>query len=296
MCKCWFFNFSKDADERMDTKWPNTHENCPYFFRIYAQIWQLFFLELTEETNIKHCEVSCCMNEQKYSKVYLCAPLGGEHKTKTSHKLKGNTNRESVHFCLFVPYFSPLSNVPQRVFAWGPILERSPVKTSSLKKKSSNNHCPLITRQLFSSCVPKSPVRFKVHWSPTQAPQNRSVRLREPNPEQRGAHYPHSTSTERPDSILHYLPVMRLSLSPPDACRGRRARPSVQRALSAVVWVHLGAIRGHTHTPLCRLALCEINASTGTSNKFCISTDAAVHAAAANQSERRELRGRDKRF
>lgn len=72
------------------------------------------------------------MNDQEYSKVFLYALLGGEHKTKTSHKLEGNTNRESVHFCLLIPYFSPLSDVPERVFVLGPILKRSPIKTSSL--------------------------------------------------------------------------------------------------------------------------------------------------------------------
>lgn len=78
----------------------------------------------------------------------------------------------------------------------------------------------------------------------------------------------------------------------------RCARPSASRASSAVVRVHWGAIHRHTHSQssLCRLAPCEINASTGSSNKFCISTDAAVHGASANQSSRRELRGWDKGF
>lgn len=56
------------------------------------------------------------------------------------------------------------------------------------------------------------PCDGKVHkrGCPTQAPENRSVRLRDLSPEQRGVHYPHSTTTERLDSILHPLPVMRL--------------------------------------------------------------------------------------
>lgn len=37
----------------------------------------------------------------------------------------------------------------------------------------------------------------------TQAPENRGVCLRDLKPEQRGVHYPHSTTTERLDSILH---------------------------------------------------------------------------------------------
>ena len=36
-----------------------------------------------------------------------------------------------------------------------------------------------------------------------QAPENRGVCLRDLKPEQRGVHYPHSTTTERLDSILH---------------------------------------------------------------------------------------------
>ncbi|KAI9521830.1 hypothetical protein NQZ68_003985 [Dissostichus eleginoides] len=104
----------------------------------------------------------------------------------------------------------------------------------------------------------------------TGEPVNRGVRLRELIPEQRGMHYPLSTTAERLDSILHPLPVMRLAAK--------------RFCLK------------YTHTLLCRLALCEINASRGASNKFCISAAASIHEGSANQNDRRKLRGRDKLF
>lgn len=112
--------------------------------------------------------------------------------------------------------------------------------------------------------VAKSPVWWKVHkhGSPTQGtgePERPS--LRDLNPEQSGVHYPHSTTTERLDSILHPLPVMRLcsgssafALSPfrlrfvPNVCV-----PPFTRLLSGVVWVHLGSdsqIHSHSALPL----------------------------------------------
>lgn len=98
------------------------------------------------------------------------------------------------------------------------------------EKKFSNKYCPPMSFKISitaeQACNHSSPVRWKVHKreSPTEAPENRSVRLRDLNPEQRGVHYPHSTTTERLDSILQSLPVMRspakhLGLRPLNAFR-----------------------------------------------------------------------------
>lgn len=55
--------------------------------------------------------------------------------------------------------------------------------------------------------------------------------------------------------------------------------------------MHLGAIHRYTRCPLYRLALCEINESRGTSNKFCISTATAIHEISANHREHGKLEG-----
>lgn len=83
------------------------------------------------------------------------------------------------------------------------------------------------------------------------------------------------------------------SSSPKCASFPRCARPRASRASSAA----LGSdSQTHSHSSLCLLAPCEINASTGSSNKFCISTDAAVRGASANQRRRRRLGGAGQRL
>lgn len=121
------------------------------------------------------------MLQQERPKIFQSfslALLGGEHKTKTSHELKtqrtikGKTIRNSVDFCQ-----KSLILVQFQMFQ-GAFLCRSHTgkkeevqleekNTSSLTLRegggSSNNHCPLLTRQLFGSSLSKSPVELKVH-------------------------------------------------------------------------------------------------------------------------------------
>lgn len=122
-----------------------------------------------------------------------------------------------------------MSNVPEPLLVESPIMEtRRRVQlepcsshcfcVSEEKNLSLNKYCPPIFKNLNNRCAGVKPEvhcdgKVHEHGSPTQAPGNRSARLRDLDPEQRGVHYPHSTTTERLVSIVHPLPVMRLAVT-----------------------------------------------------------------------------------
>lgn len=201
---------------------------CPGFC---ACTWLLFFLPLIKQTKAKLYYSVHCKSGLSYSKVFLCAFLQDERGTKhLVNKIKEEwwrSHREYDSFCHLFHYSSPMSNVRERLLVWSPIMETrrkvqlepcsSHYHCSEGGNLSLNKYCPAIFKNLnncWAGVKPEVHCDGKVHrhGSPTQAPENRSARFRDLDPEQRGVHYPHSTTTERLVSILHPLPAMRLAV------------------------------------------------------------------------------------
>lgn len=129
------------------------------------------------------------------------------------------------------------------------------------KKKSSNNHWPLLTRQLFGSHASKSPVKPQVHrHGPPPRPgtgeaecpltphRNPEPRCAAPRRAARTSRAPPPRSDLTASSTIRRSCVLERSASPRVASFPRCARPSASQALSAVVRVHWGAIHRHTRT------------------------------------------------